>query len=204
MAVEAFLDHFLFANLGGPGVYHGQSRWKPEDFRSATRVFREDLTIRVAPDVPYHYGAYNWTSEGVPSRPTVYVDGGRLRTPSLNLKYAKRLAMEPTTPPRTGDSLRLDLSRARTWDECLAGAGEGVLITSVLGMHTQDPVRGDYSLAVPTAVRFEEGRLRGKCRAVLNDNFFGNLSAPDLAAVAFPHHDLPGLAFRSVVSPDKG
>jgi hypothetical protein len=71
-------------------------------------------------------------------------------------------------------------------------------------MHTQDPIRGDYSLAVPTAIRMEGGKLYGKCRVVLNDNFFQNLSATDLAAVRFPHHDMPGLAFRSTIAPDKG
>ena len=100
--------------------------------------------------------------------------------------------------------MRLDLESAETWDECLARAGEGVVVTNVLGMHTQDQVRGDYSLAVPTGIRMEGGRLDGKARVVLNDNFFDNLNAADLTAVTFPHHDLPGLAFRSRISPDKG
>jgi len=203
-ATGSFVDHFLLTNLSGSGVFHGQSRWKPDDFGSGETVFREDLTLSVAPHVPYHIGSYAFTGEGVISRPTEYITGGRLAEPILDLKYARRMGRPATTPPRTDESLRLGLSRTQTWEECLAGAGEGVLVTGALGMHTQDPMRGDYSLAVPTAIRIEGGRLHGKCRVVLNDNFFQNLSAADLTAVQFPHHDLPGLAFRSTVAPDKG
>jgi PmbA protein len=97
----------------------------------------------------------------------------------------------------------VEVGPAVAWDAYRRGLEEGVLVLSVLGTHTQDRARGAYSLASPTSVWYRGGEAAGKVQVVLHDDFFGNLRAEGLRAVSFPHHNIPGLAFPSVVSPDK-
>jgi len=84
-----------------------------------------------------------------------------------------------------------------TVDRMLSDLGSGVLLVEFLGIHTADPVSGDFSVGA-SGIRFEGGQERGPVRgiavsgnvlsllrdivAVGNDfRWFGNTGCPSLA-----------------------
>jgi PmbA protein len=138
-------------------------------------------------------GSYRFTVEGLPASRCVYIEAGRLVQPVLDLKYARRLGLPPTPLPYDCDALhlegpaRLDLTAAR---EAAAG---GVLILSLLGLHTQDRGSGDFSLSSPQALRIGAGDYEGSLRATLSGNLLDLLRSDALRLVDFEGEQTPGL-----------
>ena len=84
----------------------------------------------------------------------------------------------------------------------LAATARGVLILSVLGLHTQDSTRGDFSISAPQTLAIQGGALGGAVKAVLTGNFFEALRDPSLGLVTFPGFRMPGLLFTGSVGVD--
>ena len=191
--VESFVLGILLENLDGASVAHGESHFRAEQFGSPEPALREDLALRVDPLEPLKAGAYRFTREGVPAAPTVFVENGRLVTPVLNLKYARRLRLAPTGIPQAFDTLHLEGPEVLPLSEALALADGGALVLSVLGVHTQDATSGDYSLSAPQVLAIEDGRLGGRLRATLTGNLFEALRSEALRLVRFDGFSTPGL-----------
>jgi PmbA protein len=200
--VESFLSTFLLANIHGDRIYHGQSAFHIEQFGSTEKVFDESFSMRLEPSLPMDPGSFVFTVEGIPARPLPYVEAGRLVSPILDLKYARRLGREPVPGPLSADSLRLSGSAPLSEDEAMSRAGRGVLVLSVLGLHTQDPSRGDFSVSAPQTLAISEGTLGGGVKAVLTGNFFEALRDPRLSFVSFEGFRTPGLLFTGSVGID--
>ncbi|MEN8151099.1 MAG: metallopeptidase TldD-related protein [Planctomycetota bacterium] len=196
---ESFFGTFLYPNLSGAAVANGRSRFTADDFREGRRVFREDLGISVRPHVPMSVGAFGFTDEGVCSREFELIDGGRLTTPTLSLKYARRLEMSPASLPAAVEGLHFSLNGEIDREAALAG-GEVVLVHSVMGLHTQDAVRGEYSVLAPQGVLYRDGKAMGRVTATLNGSFFEDLSSADLRLVGFPGFAGPGLLVRMTLT----
>ena len=47
-----------------------------------------------------------------------------------------------------------------------------LFVLNVLGVHTQDPVSGDFSLSAPQSLRVQGGEARGRVRATISGNLF--------------------------------
>ncbi|HBT17426.1 MAG TPA: hypothetical protein DEB05_10790, partial [Firmicutes bacterium] len=116
---EAFLEHFLLSNLSGNLIANRQSAFNIEDFTEKKQIFRTDFTVRVDGTRPYRYNSFRCTKEGVPSSQVELIQAGRLNTPLLDLKYARKLDLEPTPIP--------------------VGGGRGLLV-SVPGIKTLEEV----------------------------------------------------------------
>ena len=124
-------------------------------------------------------GSEPWDGEGLPTRRNVLVENGVLATYLHTLKTAAEMGVAATGTagrgigsnpgittfnlfPRTGD---------RSRDELYRMAGDGVLITEIMGLHTVDPVSGDLSVGA-TGVRIRDGEL---AESVDKMTFAGNL-----------------------------
>jgi PmbA protein len=199
---ESFLFSYLLANIHGDRIHHGQSAFRIGQFGSEERTFAPGLSLRLEPSVPMDTGSYRFTTEGVPARALAYVEDGRLVEPILDLKYARRMGRSPVPGPLSSDSLRLTGPRTLAEDEALAAAGRGVLVLSVLGLHTQDSTRGDFSISAPQTLAIEGGALGGAVKAVLTGNLFEALRDPRLGLVAFAGYRMPGLLFTGSVGVD--
>ncbi len=197
---ESFLRTFLFASLSGAAVANGRSRFNIEDFREGRAAFREDLGIRTKPLVPMGVGSFRFTDEGLVARDLELVSSGRLVTPVLGLKYARRLDMEPTPVPGSMDGYEFASEGSVGAEEALAEGGPLVLVHSVLGMHTQDPVRGEYSVLAPQAVVYADGRPKGRVSTTLNGSFFTDLKSSELSLVTFEGFACPGLLLEIELS----
>lgn len=191
--VDALVVATLLHNLEGGSVAHGEGAFRREQFGSGEPVLGERLTLRLDPLRPMRIGSYRFTSEGLPAARCTFVERGRLVTPVLDLKYAARLAMAPTPLPYHQDAIVLEGPPVVTADAAFAEAGEGALVLNVLGVHTQDPASGDFSLAVPQALRVLRGALDGKIAGTISGNVFDLLRDPSAKLVTFPGEPAPGL-----------
>ncbi len=196
----SLFDFFVWGNMGGAGVFHGQSTWKREDFVNHTQVMRDDLTVRIDPWKHLGPGSFGWTGEGLPSQPQIYIDRGRLVTPALDLKYARRLNLPPVTPPGNRHSVEFSAALDEPAEQVLAGIDDGVLVLSVLGLHTQDRSSGNYSLSAPQALLIRNGETQGRVKVTLSGNFFDHLRDDALSLVRFEGQESPGFCFPARVA----
>jgi len=199
--VEAYVVATLLANLEGSAVAHGQSHFDRSAFGSDSPAFREDVELRIDPLLPLRLGSYAFTGEGVPGAPSTLVERGRLVRPVLDLKYAKRLGLAPTAQPGAMDTLHFGGAETIGLGEALDRAAGGVLVLSVLGVHTQDPLSGDFSLSAPQALYVGPHGFAGRLRATISGNLFEILRQDALAFVAFEGETTPGLLVRCRLAP---
>jgi PmbA protein len=193
--VENFVLGTLLSNLDGSTVANGEGHFRREQFERGDLVARDDLTLRMDPLQPLRSGSYRYTAEGLPASPCAYVERGRLVTPILNLKYARRLEMAPTPGPAAMDGLVLEGPPVVAAPS--PGAIEdGVLVLSVLGVHTQDPASGDFSLSSPQCLRLGPDGPVGRLRATISGNLWEILGADELRLVRFEGEHTPGLLVR--------
>jgi PmbA protein len=176
--VDSFLGQFILPNFIGQSVLEGQSAFKVKDFQDQKHVFHDTLTLQVDPLRPFEWGSYLVTSEGIPAEKTVLVQNGVLKTPILRMKDSKRWGARPTGIPNGTSGLYLKSTVETPWEQMLSGIEDGILILSVLGMHTQNSASGEYSLSAPQSLRILKGKIVGKRDVKLNGNLFKDLASP--------------------------
>jgi predicted Zn-dependent protease len=197
-AAASFLGHFVLGNLDGERVANGGSAWTAGDFDQQRALFGAELELRFDPTTDWLSRSYRMDARGLMAEPVSYIEGGRLKRPVTSLKAARQLSCLPTpVPPPSG--LSIETGRRAPLEEAIAGLERGIVVPSVLGMHTQDASRGNYSLAVPSALVVEGGRIIGRAKASLAGNFFEDLGAGP-TAIDTELDDLAGLSFESKVS----
>jgi PmbA protein len=197
--MDAFLEHYLNANLQGNLVANRQSAFRPEDFHQHKQVLRDDLTITVDGTQPLRQTSYRCTGEGVPTGKIDLIANGRLQTPVLNLKYAKRLNMLATPIP-IGGGLFLKAPMAAAVEDLYKAAGDCLIVHSILGLHTQDFSSGDFSLTADQCLWVSGGVIQGKVKAVIAGNFFQALNARDTKFAYSPWDDNPACLLLADVS----
>jgi PmbA protein len=190
----SLFSFYVWGNMGGSAVFHGQSPFGADDFRDNRRVFRNDLLVTVEPWEPLGVSSFSYTGEGLPSAPATYIERGRLTQPILDLKYARRLNLPPTTPPGGTHSIRMRCDTETTWTELQPQLDTAILVLSVLGLHTQDRSSGTYSLATSQALLLRDGKLGGRVKATLTGNMFDQLRDGALQFVQFAGQPTPGFA----------
>jgi PmbA protein len=199
--VEGYALCTLLDNLGGSTVAHDEGHFRLDQFGSGSPVLREDLSLRLDPLLPLRRGSYRFTAEGVPAARFAYIERGRLISPILDLKYARRLGLDPTPIPLAMDALFLEGPEPLALDDALVEASGGALVLSVLGVHTQDSASGDFSLSAPQVLGIGPEGLTGKLKATLSGNLFDLLSSDDLRFVRFEGEHSPGLLVRCRLDP---
>jgi len=124
-------------------------------------------------------GSEPWDGEGLPTRRNVLIENGVLKTYLHTLKSAAEMGVEPTaTAGRSpggnpGVTLfNLFPAQGTASPEALyRQAGNGVLITEIMGLHMVDPVSGDLSVGA-SGLRIRDGVL---AESVDRMTFAGNL-----------------------------
>lgn len=138
----------------------------------------DDGRLTEAPGRPA-LGTEPWDAEGLPTRRNILLEGGILRTYLHTLKTAAEMAMAPTASAGRGfgsqpgaTTFNLFPLPGDTGTEALYHlAGNGVLITEIMGLHTVDPVSGDLSVGA-SGIRIRDGHL---AEPVDKLTFAGNL-----------------------------
>jgi PmbA protein len=125
------------------------------------------------------FGTEPWDGEGLPTRRNVLIQNGVLGTYLHTLKTAAEMGVEPTATAGRGTgsnpgvtTFNLFPERGATpVEELHRMAGDGVLITELMGLHTVDPVSGDLSVGA-SGIRIRDGVL---AESVDRMTFAGNL-----------------------------
>lgn len=129
--------------------------------------------------LPEGLGSEPWDGEGLPTRRNVLIQDGVLQTYLHTLRTAAEMRTAPTGSAGRGTGsnpgvtcFNLFPARGdRSPAELIHMAGEGVLITEIMGLHTVDPVSGDLSVGA-TGVRIRGGEL---AESLDRMTFAGNL-----------------------------
>jgi PmbA protein len=199
--VESYALDTLVTNLEGSSVAHGEGHFRVEQFGSGVPVVRDDLTLRLDPLQAMKSGSYRFTREGLPAARCNYIERGCLVRPVLDLKYARRLGLEPTPVPYSADTLHLEGPPRLPFEAALEQADGGVLVLSVLGVHTQDSASGDFSLSVPQALAIAGAGFSGRLKATISGNLFELLNSEGLKLVGFEGEHTPGLSVDCRLDP---
>ncbi len=200
-AARGLLASFLLGNLEGQTVVLSRGAFPLEDFRTRRQIFRPGFRVAVDPLRDGAVGAYSFSGEGVPAMQSTFVEDGRLVSPVLDMKHAKRAGMEPTGLPLAGDTLQLEDPQAIERDAALRALRPGLLVYTLLGLHTQDPSSGRFSLVAAQALWHEDGQPAGAQPAVLSGRLLDGFGNGSLQLVAWPGEHWPGLLMRCDARP---
>jgi PmbA protein len=157
--VTIVLDPFVTAQLigiigstfSGEAVLKGRSLFAD---RLGDEVAATGLTFVDDPTNPLAYTAGETDGEGLASRRNVLIDAGVLQKFVHNAYSARRAGTTSTanavrgfkSTPSVGCRALSLVPGTQSQDELLAAVGEGVLISSVSGLHSGvNPVSGDFS-----------------------------------------------------------
>lgn len=196
---EEMLGQFILPNFSGDRVNEGQSAFAKESFLEHALVFHPQVSLIIDPLRPLELGSYLVTSEGVPAERTVLLSEGQLQTPFLRVRDAMRWGAKPTGIPQGTAGLYLKHQAEVPWTKALEGVEDGVLILSVLGLHTQEAVSGSYSLSAPHSLRILKGQIVGRTDVKLTGNFFADLAAPTTKTARSDLNTHPYLMVRTGV-----
>jgi len=107
------------------------------------RVFPEFVSLREDPFIPGALGSANYDSEGVATRIDELVIDGVIQHYLLDSYSARKLGLTTTGHANGVHNLTLS-DTGKSFDECLAAMGSGLLVTELMG-HGVNLVTGDYS-----------------------------------------------------------
>lgn len=157
----------IFEAASGDAIWRGASflAGKLGETIAATNINIIDDHTMLLPTGAGGYGSSPFDGEGLPSRRTVVVENGVLRSFLLNTYTARKLGMKSThnasrglagTPGVGCGNLYLEPGAA-TPDEIIAAIPAGFYVTSLMGFGT-NIVTGDYSRGA-TGLWIENGQL---------------------------------------------
>ena len=147
--VAASLIGHLLAAANGAAVARGASWLRG---RMGERVLPEGLDLVEDPRRPRASGSRPFDAEGLPTRASPIVRGGRLERWILDLSTARRLGLAstanaargPSAPPSPAASNVALTQGEMSLEALMAEMGTGLLVTSMIGS-TVNPTTGDYS-----------------------------------------------------------
>jgi PmbA protein len=149
--------------------------------------------------------AFGFDGEGAPAQKTVVVEGGEVRSWLYDRYYGAKFSQPSTgnsrragfeSPPTSGITNFFIEPGKLTLDQMMKVMSNGLLITEVMGLHTANPVSGDFSVGA-SGFRISNGTIEhpvrgiaiagnvidlfGKLIEVGNDfQYFGNIGACSL------------------------
>ena len=144
----SILEH-IFEGVNGDSVYRGASFLAG---KLDQRIAGENVTIIDDGTIPGGFGTSPFDGEGIPTRRTVVVENGMLKSYLLNTYTAKKLGLQTTGnasrglagTPGIGLGNYFLQPGKRTPKELIGDVKEGLYVTEFLG-HGANLVTGDYS-----------------------------------------------------------
>lgn len=193
--VESFVAKYLLPNLSGNNVVNHQGAYMMNDFLQRRKVFDDRISVQINPLKSFELSSYLCTREGVPARTQWLVERGRLLTPYLTVKDSIKAGLRPTPLPQ-GTGLWLEAEGSRRLPQLVSGLESGLLVYSVLGLHTQDSTSGNYSLSAPQCLKIEKGKVIGRVKAVISGNFLQHLADSATLYGTVPGANAPAMQFE--------
>src|SRR6201997_1989361 len=148
MVSTSILEH-IFEGINGDSVYRGASFLSGKLGR---KIAGDNVTVIDDGTIPGGFGTSPFDGEGIPTRRTVVIENGVLKSYLLNTYTAKKLGMQTTAnaarglagTPGIGPGNYYLQPGTKTPKEIIAEIKEGLYVTEFLG-HGANLVTGDYS-----------------------------------------------------------
>src|SRR3989442_3369754 len=148
MVANSILDH-IFEGVNGDSVYRGASFLAR---KLGQKIAGDSVNVIDDGTMPGGFGTSPFDGEGVPTRRTVVIENGVLKSYLLNSYHAKKLGLQTTAnasrglagTPGIGPGNYFLQPGTKTPQAIIAGIPEGLYITEFLG-HGVNLVTGDYS-----------------------------------------------------------
>ncbi len=174
----------VLGGVNGGNVLKGTSPLKD---KIGEKLFSDKITIRDDGKMAFGVNTCLFDDEGTPAKNTVLYEKGVLKNYLVNITQGKKLTQEPT-----GNALKRTLFSKEIEDTpsvfdtnliiegdhqedelILKGIKRGLLITGVMGAHTGNINRGDFSLNISSGYLIENGKLQGKVKgAMITGNIY--------------------------------
>jgi PmbA protein len=200
--VVSDLLEVLASSFMGENILKGKSMFKGKE---GSKIISPVLTIIDDGLLSGGLGTSPVDGEGVPKQRVDLITEGVVKGFLYDLLNAKRAGVEPTgssdrggvtAPPSSGINNLYIVPGMKKVDSLLKMAGSGIIITELLGVHTANPVTGEFSVGA-SGFLIEEGQrshpfkeaaisgdligLFSKVMEVGSDlKFFGSIGAPSL------------------------
>lgn len=140
---KSFLSEAIFKN---------KSRLKN---RINEKIFSETLTIFDSGLISSGWNSFAFDGEGVISQENIIVENGELKEFLYDNYYGRIFNRKSTgncrrdeyfVPPRQDITNLFIKPDRQTLEDLVRGTGNGIMITGLMGVHTINPVTGDFSL----------------------------------------------------------
>jgi PmbA protein len=192
---RSLLDHIFDA-------VHGMSVYRHESFlagRLGEKVAADSVTVIDDGTIPGLFGSSPFDDEGVPSRRTVVIDKGVLKSYLMNTYAARKLGLKTTGNASRGLTGNAGIGHGnfyvekgvQTPEQIVAGISNGFYVTELMGFGV-NAVTGDYSRGA-AGLWIRDGEL---AYAVSEVTIAGNLKEMLLGLEALGSD----LAFRRSIS----
>lgn len=167
----------LLIGLNGENVADGIS---PLGDKMGEAILDPRLTLVDDGTLAGRCGTQPFDDEGVPSRRTVLLDGGRVNAFLVDLRSADELGTEPlgnasrslTGPPGPGESNTILQPGDTPLEQMLADVGEGLLVDYLMGVGQGNLLAGDFANSVGLGFKIKDGQIAGR---VKNLSISGNI-----------------------------
>jgi PmbA protein len=148
MVANSILDH-IFEGVNGDSVYRGASFLAG---KMGQTIAGDKVSVIDDGTMPGGFGTSPFDGEGIPTRRTVVIENGVLKSYLLNTYTAKKLGLQTTAnasrglagTPGIGPGNYFLQPGTKTPKEIIAAIPEGLYVTEFLG-HGANLVTGDYS-----------------------------------------------------------
>jgi PmbA protein len=158
-----FLD-LLAPSFSAENLHKGKSMLKG---KVGERLFSAQIRVRDDGALRGGMATAPFDGEGVPVQNTILVDEGIVKGYLFDTAYAARMGAASTGNsarsgvkglPHLGISNFFIENGSTPSGDMLSGIGKGMMITSLIGMHTANPVSGDFSVGA-TGFLIEDGQI---------------------------------------------
>jgi PmbA protein len=148
MVANSMLDH-IFEGVNGDSVYRGASFLAG---KLGQKIAADQVNVIDDGTMPGGFGTSPFDGEGIPTRRTVVIENGVLKSYLLNTYTAKKLSLQTTAnaarglagTPGIGPGNYFLQPGTKTPKEIIAAIPQGLYVTEFLG-HGANLVTGDYS-----------------------------------------------------------
>jgi PmbA protein len=148
MVANSILDH-IFEGINGDSVYRGASFLAG---KLGQKIAGDQVTVIDDGTMIGGFGTSPFDGEGIPTRRTVVIENGVLKSYLMNTYTAKKLGLETTAnasrglagTPGIGPGNYFLQPGGKTPEQIISGIKEGLYVTEFLG-HGANLVTGDYS-----------------------------------------------------------
>src|SRR5579871_6842788 len=148
MVAASILEH-IFEGVNGDSVYRGASFLAG---KLGQRIAGENVTVIDDGTIPGGFGTSPFDGEGIPTRRTLVIENGVLKSYMLNTYTAKKLGLQTTAnasrglagTPGIGPGNYFLQAGQKSPKELIGGIKEGLYVTEFLGQGV-NLVTGDYS-----------------------------------------------------------